>query len=68
MGSPVGNPSFRWQQRVIHLFDRGYAGAPWLAELTQHQLRFIMRWPTRHRLVDAQGQERLPGEIESRNP
>ena len=33
----------RWQQRVIHLFDRGYAGAPWLEELTQRQLRFIMR-------------------------
>ena len=53
----------RWQQRVIHLFDRGYAGAPWLEELTQRQLCFIMRWPTRHRLVDALGQERFPGQI-----
>lgn len=56
----------RWQRRVIHLFDRGYAGTPWLAELTQHQLRFIMRWPTRHRLVDAQGSERYPGQISRR--
>ena len=56
----------RWQQRVIHLFDRGYAGAPWLAELTQHQLRFIIRWPSRHLLVDAQGQERYPGQISRR--
>ena len=30
----------KWQQRVIHVFDRGYAGAPWLTELSQRQLRF----------------------------
>ncbi len=29
------------QQRVIRLLDRGYAGVPFLEELTQHQLRFI---------------------------
>ena len=42
----------RWQQRVIHVFDRGFAGAPWLQELRGHQLRFIIRWPTRYRLAD----------------
>ena len=46
----------KWQRRVIHVFDRGYAGSPWLAELSQHQLRFILRWPTRYHLVDAKGQ------------
>ena len=41
---------------MIHVFDRGYAGAPWLSELSGHQLRFIIRWPTRYHLVDANGQ------------
>ncbi len=31
----------RWQQRVVHIFDRGFAGAPWLRELRGYQLRFI---------------------------
>ena len=41
-----------WQRRVVHVFDRGYAGAPWLGELLGHQARFIMRWPTRYHLAD----------------
>ena len=45
----------RWRQRVIHVFDRGYAGAPWLGELSRHQARFIVRWPTRYHLADAKG-------------
>ena len=45
-----------WQKRVVHVFDRGYAGAPWLRELGVHQARFIMRWPTRYRLADGKGE------------
>ena len=48
--------ALRWQQRVIHVFDRGYAGAPWLEELIGHQARFIVRWPTRYHLADAPGE------------
>lgn len=44
-----------WGRRVVHLFDRGFAGAPWLTELSSHRLRFIMRWPARYHLVDALG-------------
>ena len=46
----------RWQQRVIHVFDRGYAGIPWLRELSGHRLRFIIRWPTRYHLTDDKGE------------
>ena len=45
-----------WQKRVVHVFDRGYAGAPWLRELGVHQARFMpgsscagppaIAWPT----------------------
>ena len=45
-----------WQQRVTHVFDRGFAGGPWLRELCGHQLRFILRWPTRYHLTDAKGE------------
>ncbi len=45
----------RWGRRVLHVFDRGFAGAPWLKELSGHRLRFILRWPTRYHLTDASG-------------
>jgi hypothetical protein len=45
----------QWGQRVIHVFDRGFAGATWLGELGGHRLRFIMRWPARYNLEDALG-------------
>ena len=45
-----------WGRRVVHVFDRGFAGAPWLEELGKHQGRFIMRWPTRYHLADAKGE------------
>ena len=53
-----------WQRRVVHVFDRGFAGTPWLGELADHQLRFILRWPARYHLADAKGLRpawRLPG-------
>ena len=45
----------RWGRQVVHVFDRGFAGEPWLRQLTERQLRFIMRWPTRYRLEDSKG-------------
>ena len=45
-----------WQRRVVHVFDRGFAGAPWLRELSANQMRFVMRWPTRYRLSDEKGE------------
>ncbi len=47
--------SQRWGRRVLHVFDRGFAGAPWLQELRGHRLRFVMRWPTRYHLTDSLG-------------
>jgi hypothetical protein len=47
-------------RRVVHLFDRGYAGAPWLEQLIGRKLRFVMRWPKRMKLM-------LPGAAEPVN-
>ena len=44
-----------WGRRALHVFDRGYAGAPWLNQLTHHRVRFIIRWPTRYHLTDVTG-------------
>lgn len=46
-------------RRVIHVFDRGYAGAPWLRELLKRGQHFILRWNKTYALVDERGR-RLP--------
>jgi hypothetical protein len=47
-----------WRREVIHLFDRGYAGSPWLGRLFGHRLRFVLRWPKRLLLRTRDGQQR----------
>lgn len=47
----------RWGPRVWHLFDRGFAGTPWLSLLLAAQAPFILRWPKRYHLVTGQGRE-----------
>lgn len=39
-----------WGRRVIHVFDRGYAGFAWLSVLLFQQARFVVRWPKHYRL------------------
>jgi hypothetical protein len=50
-------------RRVLHLFDRGYAGAPWLGELGRARVRFVMRWPKRYQLRDRTGSVSLAWQI-----
>jgi hypothetical protein len=40
-----------WGRRVIHVFDRGYAGHPWVSLLLFRQVRFVLRWPNRYKLI-----------------
>lgn len=40
---------------VIHIFDRGYSGGPWLESLHEHDVRFIMRWNKRYQLDKVSG-------------
>jgi len=42
----------RWGKQVVHIFDRGYAGQPWLRQLCNYHLRFVLRWPKRYHLQD----------------
>jgi hypothetical protein len=35
-----------WGRKVIHIWDRGFAGSPWTTLALDHHLRFILRWNT----------------------
>jgi hypothetical protein len=39
-----------WGRRVLHVFDRGYAGFAWLSVLLFQQARFVVRWPKHYKL------------------
>lgn len=51
-----------WGREVVHLFDRGYASAPWLGHFFAYQMRFIVRWRNSFHLQDDKGR-RSPGEM-----
>jgi len=40
-------------KQVVHIFDRGYAGGPWLEALFSYysRVRFVMRWPKAYQLL-----------------
>jgi transposase len=49
--------SAAWGKAVLHIFDRGYAGAPWLEALARTEARFVMRWKKGNHLQDLLGNE-----------
>jgi len=46
----------RWGRQVVHVWDQGFAGAPWVSQAVQQQVRFILRWKKNYKLVTATGQ------------
>jgi hypothetical protein len=48
-----------WQRKVLHIFDRGYAGHPWLSLLLFYKARFVLRWPNRYKLVSLTAEGRV---------
>jgi len=52
-----------WGKEVLHIWDRGFAGNPWLTQVFVRGARFILRWPKTYHLLDEQEQRRTPGEI-----
>jgi hypothetical protein len=52
-----------WGKKVIHVFDRGYAGAPWLKVLQRFGVYFVTRWKKGLSFVDEDGNERKLGDI-----
>lgn len=52
-----------WGRNVCHLFDRGFAGTPWLTRLLDANLRFVLRWPKGYKLLDQWADERKAWQI-----
>jgi hypothetical protein len=52
-----------WGRNVLHIWDRGFAGQPWLEIAYSKAAHFVMRWPKRYHLLDSQGRERKPGQL-----
>jgi hypothetical protein len=58
----------RWGRGVLHIFDRGFAGAPWLGVLFDYSAYFVLRWALNYKLLDEQGTERKAWEITRDKP
>ncbi len=48
----------RWGRRVVHVWDRGFAGSPWLSAANEFSLRFVLRWQKNYKLTDPHGEKR----------
>lgn len=44
-----------WGKSVLHVFDRGYTGSPWLQQLLDREVRFVVRWQKRYILETTEG-------------
>lgn len=45
-----------WGRAVIHVFDQGFSGSPWVATLVSAQVRFILRWRKDYKLIGPGGE------------
>ena len=45
----------QFSSAVLHIFDRGFAGSPWVGTLLNGQDRFLIRWPSAYKLFDEKG-------------
>jgi hypothetical protein len=52
-----------WGRSVLHVWDRGFAGGPWLGIALAYKVRFVLRWQKGYKLIDAQGRKRKAWEI-----
>lgn len=46
-----------WGRNVLHIWDRGFAGAPWTILALDHGLRFIVRWNNKYHVIGADGRK-----------
>jgi hypothetical protein len=60
--TPLEQVAHRWGQWVVHIFDQGFAGSPWVSALFQAQVRFILRWEKGYILIGPKGEQKA-GEI-----
>jgi hypothetical protein len=52
-----------WGQQVLHVWDRGYAGSPWVQAAITAKVRFVVRWKKGNKLLSNWGEARKAWEI-----
>lgn len=52
-----------WGRQVRHVWDRGFAGGPWLTMVLTANARFVLRWPKGYKLLDRWAEERKAWQI-----
>lgn len=65
-GAVLRQLALRWGRQVIHVWDRGFAGAPWLLQAFLAQVFFIVRWKKGNYLIDATGQRHKASDLSRR--
>lgn len=55
--------ALRWGRNVLYVFDRGYAGGPWLRTLERYQVHFLIRWKKGHHFCEEEGEEKSLGQL-----
>jgi hypothetical protein len=46
-----------WGRKVLHVWDRGFAGAPWTTLALDNHLRFLLRWNSKYHLIGPDGRK-----------
>ncbi len=59
----LGYAQRTWGRLLLHIFDRGFAGFPWLLVLVESQVRFVVRWKADYHLCDLAGHKHSPGRL-----
>lgn len=52
-----------WGRTPLHLWDREFASGPWLQVMLEANIRFVVRWKKRQKLLDGWGEARKAWEI-----
>ena len=52
-----------WGRDVRHIWDREFASGPWLRLMLDTNIRFVLRWKKRQKLLDSWGEARKVWEI-----
>jgi hypothetical protein len=59
----LAEAAHRWGAQVLHVWDRGFAGGPWLSLAQVYAVRFVLRWPKKYQLRDENETVRKAWEI-----
>jgi hypothetical protein len=52
-----------WGRQVLHIWDRGFAGAPWAQLALRRHVRFVLRWKKDYHLLGPDGLARKAWQI-----